>query len=151
MGMPAAADPGSAWMSLADTNFVLPAGDAAAPAALAGLAEALAQGQLLQVFPAGSPAVALPEELRRVLQLAVEQLSAGRAVSITPHDTVLTLGQAADLLGVSRSGARAMVDKGDLVTTSLGTLQGVRLEDVLAARDRLTGQARCLDTGRAAS
>ena len=53
-------------------------------------------------------------------------------------DAVITTGQAADILGVSRRTVTRMLDRGELPGTRLGLNhhRSVRLADVLAFKDR---------------
>lgn len=88
----------------------------------------------------------LPESMYEVLRQAVHQLAAGQAVSIVPVGTQLSTQQAADLLGVSRPHIVKLLDNGEIPHTKAGKHRRVRLEDLLAYRDRHAAErAEALD------
>lgn len=92
-----------------------------------------------QYFLAGAEPtdrVELPKSVFDVLVRAVEAMSEGRAVSIVPRATMLTTQQAADLLGVSRPTVVRLIDQGTLPSERPGSRRKVRLDDVLAHKER---------------
>lgn len=73
----------------------------------------------------------------RVADTLVEVLRAaaeGARLEVTEIQRDLTTGQAADLLGVSRPTVVAMIDRGDLAATRVGTHRRVAAADVLRLR-----------------
>ncbi|MEZ0493380.1 helix-turn-helix domain-containing protein [Kineococcus sp. TBRC 1896] len=103
---------------------------------LEGLAELV---ELLTAQPdaelsvkAGRRGAALPAELAHALRQTVSALAAGEAVTLTPHEALLTTQEAADVLGVSRPTMVRLLESGALPYTKPGTHRRVLLEDVLA-------------------
>jgi excisionase family DNA binding protein len=72
----------------------------------------------------------------------LEAVGAGHPVDITTLDNDLTTGQAADLLQVSRPTVVALIDKGALPATRVGTHRRVRTIDVLAYREQARKERR---------
>ena len=81
------------------------------------------------------PAVALPDELRRVLAEVVDAMRRGQAISIVPSSQRLTTQEAADLLGVSRPTLVKLLESGAIPFESPGRHRRVRLTDLLTYRD----------------
>lgn len=82
-----------------------------------------------------APAVALPDELRRVLAEVVDAMRRGQAISIVPSSQRLTTQEAADLLGVSRPTLVKLLESGAIAYESPGRHRRVRLTDLLTYRD----------------
>lgn len=78
----------------------------------------------------------LPQELCEVLGDVIEALAQGLAITVAPTTTVLTTSQAADLLGVSRPTLVRLLEGGEIPFDKPGRHRRVRLEDVLAYRER---------------
>jgi excisionase family DNA binding protein len=72
---------------------------------------------------------------RAVLGL-LRALGQNAAVNVETLPAELTTGQAADLLGVSRPTVVSLIDTGKLPATLVGTHRRLRLNDVLAYRER---------------
>ncbi|MEZ0163171.1 helix-turn-helix domain-containing protein [Kineococcus sp. LSe6-4] len=99
---------------------------------LAELAELLAAQPDAQLsVKAGRHGVTLPPELAHALRETVTALAHGEAVTLTPHEALLTTQEAADVLGVSRPTMVRLLESGALPYTKPGTHRRVRLEDVL--------------------
>ena len=81
--------------------------------------------------------VELPEALCRMLVQAVDAMSDGQVVAVVPRQVMLTRQQAADLLQVSRSTVTRLIADGELSAEQPGSRRGLRLTDVLDARERL--------------
>lgn len=64
--------------------------------------------------------VEIPKSVHRVLLQVIEAMWAGKAVTIAPHNQVLTTQQAADLLGISRPTVVKLMMGGELPGTTLG-------------------------------
>ncbi|WP_432510163.1 helix-turn-helix domain-containing protein [Kineococcus sp. SYSU DK001] len=94
------------------------------------LAELLAHPGELSL-KVGRRCVPVPAELAAALRETVAALAHGEAVTLTPHDALLTTQEAADVLGVSRPTLVRLLESGALPYTKPGTHRRVRLEDVL--------------------
>jgi excisionase family DNA binding protein len=104
---------------------------------LTGLAELLAaQPDSPLVLKVGRRCAAVPAELAAALREAVLALSHGEAVTLTPHEALLTTQEAAEVLGVSRPTMVRLLESGALPFTKPGTHRRVRLEDVLDYAER---------------
>ncbi len=79
----------------------------------------------------GRRSAEVPPELARALRETVLALAHGEAVTLTPHEALLTTQEAADVLGVSRPTLVRLLESGALPFTKPGTHRRVRLEDVL--------------------
>jgi excisionase family DNA binding protein len=82
----------------------------------------------------GDLTVAMPEELAATLGRVVDLVAAGQPVEIEGLPPVLTTGQAADLLGVSRPTVVTLIDEGILPAERMSTHRRIRTEDLLAYR-----------------
>jgi len=80
--------------------------------------------------------IELPDELYEVLKDVVTALSQGLAITVAPQHTVLTTGQAADLLGVSRPTLVRLLEAGEIPFDKPGRHRRIRLGDVLAYQER---------------
>ena len=87
------------------------------------------------IAPDGTEIV-LPSSAFRALQRVVEAMSQGASIALAPHGKELTTKQAADLLHVSRPFlVRQLLGK-EIPFERVGSHRRVRLEDVLAYRER---------------
>ena len=115
---------------------VLPPDD---PASLVRLARSLtgvkgaARARL--VGPDGSQ-IEIPDELYGVLRDVVAALSQGLAISIAPHNTMLTTQEAADLLNISRPTLVRLLTDGAIPYTMRGRHRRVLLRDILDYQER---------------
>ncbi|UZJ27042.1 helix-turn-helix domain-containing protein (plasmid) [Rhodococcus antarcticus] len=80
--------------------------------------------------------VALPAEIYTVLLDVTKAMAEGRAITIAPHEQVLSTQQAADLLGISRPTLVAILERGEVPYTQPGRHRRVRLTDVLDYQQR---------------
>lgn len=80
--------------------------------------------------------IELPDELYEVLKDVVAALSQGLAITVAPQHTVLTSGQAADLLGVSRPTLVRLLEAGEIPFDKPGRHRRIRLGDLLAYQQR---------------
>jgi excisionase family DNA binding protein len=98
-----------------------------------GLASVLAtlHGQSAALVGPDGTRVALPEEIYRVLREVVETLSQGLAITIAPHNTLLTTQEAADLLGISRPTLVRLLEDGEIPFELRGRHRRVMLADVV--------------------
>jgi excisionase family DNA binding protein len=88
----------------------------------------------------------LPPEVFEVLREVVEALAQGLAITIAPHQMVLSTSEAADILGVSRPTLVRLLESGEIPFDQPGRHRRVRLADVLAYSERARRQrAAALD------
>ena len=78
----------------------------------------------------------LPAEVFEILREVVEALSQGLAITIAPHQMILSTSEAADILGVSRPTLVRLLESGDIPFDQPSRHRRVRLADVLAYRER---------------
>lgn len=82
-----------------------------------------------QELPMGS-------QVRDLVRQLMLDLAQNRPVSIVPLDHELTPNQAADILNVSRGYVLRLIDKGELAARLVGTHRRIRLEDLLAYKEK---------------
>jgi excisionase family DNA binding protein len=88
----------------------------------------------------------LPGEVFEVLRDVVAALSQGLAITVAPHQTVLSTSEAAGLLGVSRPTLVRLLESGEIPFDKPGRHRRVRLADLLAYQQRASrGRAVLLD------
>ncbi|HEX9543456.1 MAG TPA: helix-turn-helix domain-containing protein [Streptosporangiaceae bacterium] len=78
----------------------------------------------------------LPGEVFEVLREVVAALSQGLAITVAPHQTVLSTSEAAQLLGVSRPTLVRLLESGQIPFDKPGRHRRVRLADLLAYQER---------------
>jgi excisionase family DNA binding protein len=100
-----------------------------------GLRHAAAPQRARLIGPNGSQ-IEIPDELYGVLRDVVLALSEGLAISIAPHNTMLTTQEAADLLNVSRPTLVRLLTDGEIPHTLRGRHRRVMLRDVLDYQER---------------
>ncbi|MDT3446526.1 MULTISPECIES: helix-turn-helix domain-containing protein [unclassified Pseudofrankia] len=93
------------------------------------------------VGPDGSQ-MDIPDELYGVLRDVVAALSQGLAITIAPHNTMLTTQEAADLLNISRPTLVRLLTDGEIPYTMRGRHRRVMLRDILDYRDRTRRERR---------
>jgi excisionase family DNA binding protein len=93
------------------------------------------------VGPSGER-IALPEAAFYVLERVAEVLARGDAITVVPMGKELTTQQAADLLNVSRQYLVRLLDEGRVPFTKTGKHRRLRIEDVLAFRQRRDEERR---------
>lgn len=93
------------------------------------------------VGPDGSE-IEIPDELYGVLRDVVTALSEGLAISIAPHNTMLTTQEAADLLNISRPTLVRLLSDGEIPHTMRGRHRRVLLRDILDYQERTRQERR---------
>jgi len=78
----------------------------------------------------------LPSEVFEVLREVVAALSQGLAITVAPHQTVLSTSEAAQLLGMSRPTLVRLLESGEIPFDRPGRHRRVRLADLLAYQQR---------------
>jgi len=78
----------------------------------------------------------LPPEVFEILREVVEALAGGLAITIAPHQMVLSTSEAADILGVSRPTLVRLLEAGEIPFEQPARHRRVRLADVLAYQER---------------
>jgi excisionase family DNA binding protein len=92
-------------------------------------------GRATLIGPDGTR-VELPGEVFEVLREVVAALSQGLAITVAPHQTVVSTGEAAQLLGVSRPTLVRLLESGEIPFDKPGRHRRVRLADLLAYQER---------------
>jgi excisionase family DNA binding protein len=88
----------------------------------------------------------LPGEVFEVLRDVVAALAQGLAITVAPHQTVLSTSEAAGLLGVSRPTLVRLLEAGEIPFIQPGRHRRVRLADLLAYQQRASrGRTILLD------
>ena len=110
-----------------------------------GMADAEVSARAKLVGPDGSQ-LDIPAELYELLRDVVGALSQGMAISIAPHNTMLTTQEAADLLDISRPTLVRLLTDGEIPHSLRGRHRRVLLRDILDYSERTrTERRRTLD------
>ncbi len=86
--------------------------------------------------------IELPASALEALRKVVEAMSRGESVTVIPHDERLTSQEAAEILSVSRPHLIKLLDRGELPFHRVGTHRRIKIEDVLAYRERRDAERR---------
>lgn len=84
--------------------------------------------------------IEIPESAFQAIRFLIDQMAAGKSVTVVPLGTQLTTQQAADLLHMSRPHLVKLVDAGEIPHERVGTHRRLRIEDVLAFRNLRSGR-----------
>lgn len=121
-----------------EARTVLPPSD---DTGLGSLATAL-DGPSVALVGSDGTSTPLPDEVRQVLKTVVEAMAHGLAVSITAHNTQLTVQETADLLGMHRPRLVRLLDHGTIPFEHHGRQRVVRLADVIDYQERVRAKRR---------
>lgn len=91
--------------------------------------------------PGGDP-IELPEPALKALRVVVDAMSRGQEITLIQHPRELTSQEAAGILHVSRPHLIKLLDRGELPFHRVGTHRRIKIEDVLAYRERRDGERR---------
>ena len=90
----------------------------------------------MQLVGPGGESIEIPESVFYVLERITEVLASGDAITVVPVGKELTTQQAANLLNVSRQYLVRLLDQGEIPFRRTGKHRRLRVEDVLAYRER---------------
>jgi excisionase family DNA binding protein len=93
-------------------------------------------GKALLVGPVGEEPVELPVSAFAALRFVVDAMANGQTILLIPHGKELTTQQAADMLHVSRPHVVKLCDAAELPFHRVGKHRRIRIEDLLAYRER---------------
>jgi excisionase family DNA binding protein len=93
------------------------------------------RGACKLVGPSGE-AISIPESVFYILERVAEVMARGDSITIVPVGQEMTTQQAADLLNVSRQYLVRLLNEGRIPYTKTGKHRRVRIEDVLAFKER---------------
>jgi excisionase family DNA binding protein len=82
----------------------------------------------------------LPARAVALLMEILDAMSAGRGISLIPENAELTTVQAAEVLKVSRPYLIKLLSEGAIPYRKVGKHRRVRMEDVMAFKDRIDRQ-----------
>lgn len=80
--------------------------------------------------------IALDSGVYEILAHVLEQLKDGKAIRVIAYGKDLTTQQAADLLNISRQYLIRLLDRNEIPYTRVGSHRRLRVDDVLAYRQR---------------
>ena len=100
--------------------------------------------ELLTLFQAGEARLVgpqgeqhlVPAPLYGLLRGLLDNLKRGEAVTVLPHDALLTTQQAAQILNVSRPYLYRLIEEHALPVVMVGSHRRLRIHDVLQLRDQ---------------
>jgi len=82
----------------------------------------------------------LPRHVIRMLLTVLSETSQGNAISLIPRHQELSTQEAASILNVSRPFLVGLLEQGEIPHHKVGSHRRVRLEDVVAYKDRVDDQ-----------
>jgi excisionase family DNA binding protein len=95
------------------------------------------QGRALLIGPdRNEDPVELPASAFKALKSVAEAMAKGQTIALMPYGLHLTTQQAADLLHVSRPHVVKLCDAGELPFERVGSHRRIRIEDLIAYRER---------------
>lgn len=125
-------------------HTVLPPADDAST--LPGIVAVLERNDRAALVGLDGAQIVLPVEVCEVLRDVVTAMANGQAITIAPHDTILTTQEAANLLGISRPTLVRLLEAGEIPFTQPGRHRRVSLADLIAYQRRVrTSRRKTLD------
>jgi excisionase family DNA binding protein len=112
---------------------------------LACVAGALAEDRAAAIVTRGGKSVALPDELRAVLNEAVRALRDGHEVVVVAKDSYVTAHEAADFLGVSRPAMVRVLDLGEAPYERPNSHRRIKMADLVAYKAERSRRRAALD------
>lgn len=106
-------------------------------ATLGGLVDRLVTADSVRIQLGRAQPVILPLALKPKLLKLLRLAAEGQAAQVDPCASTLTTQQVADRLGVSRPYVVALIAKGDLPATLVGTHRRIRFTDLQAYQSRV--------------
>ncbi len=104
--------------------------------------EAMLQGSKTYLLGPDGGRIELPPSAVEALKVVMDALMRGQSVTLVSQDKELTSQVAADMLHVSRPHLIKLLDHGEVPFHRVGTHRRIRLEDVLAYRDRCRAERK---------
>jgi excisionase family DNA binding protein len=95
-----------------------------------------AEAQKAYLLSPDGERIDIPDSAFEALRIIIEAMANGQPITLVPHDKELTSQEAADILHVSRPHLIMLLERGDLPFHRVGTHRRIRIDDVLAYRDR---------------
>lgn len=108
------------------------------------LTEIEARHQQARLVGAEGEEIPLPSSAFQALRRVIDAMSQGLTLTLVPHGRELTTKQAADLLHVSRPFLVRTLLGREIAFEKVGSHRRIRLDDVLAYRERRAQQRRSL-------
>jgi excisionase family DNA binding protein len=101
-----------------------------------GRAESAPQGQIMNV-----PLAVVPAHIAELFHQILVQVASGKAVTIVPHDKMLTTQDAADLLNISRPFLIKLLEKERVQIQKVGNRRRIAFRDVLQLKQTMRKQS----------
>lgn len=130
-------------MSITTARTVLPptdpTGETEVRALFGAFESAIASSVTLTV---GNKSFVLSDEVVALMREALSAMADHQAITISKSNTVLSTQEAAELLGVSRPTLVRLLEEGEIPFEKPSRHRRVNLADLLAYKDRISGQRR---------
>ncbi len=95
-----------------------------------------------KLVSADGEAIDIPASAFHALELVVDGMAHGQTMLLMPQGKELTTQQAADLLHISRPHVIKLLEKDEMPFHRVGSHRRIRIEDVLAYRERRNARRR---------